>query len=558
MSSQGQRARRWGYRWAARERMLAAPVLVSGAWIAVLAWAPLPRAEAQPSIPVACCLPSGQCIQIDYAQCAALGGIPYGPGSSCTQVVCNPVKWSQPPMYSPASPFPDCFWGWDEFSHYFCCQIVADDWLCQDARPVTDIHWWGSYRQWIDPIPPPDGPDLFHLGIWTDVPVGPGNPFPFSHPGVLIWEFVVPRQVTREEFVGCDFHPEYGREATFQYEVVLPPEVWFDQGTTAGQVYWLSVSAIYPMPPTIPWGWKTREHFFHDDAVIILDPVAPVRGSEFLAGEPIERPPGLSWDMAFALTTTAPQTEACCLRDGTCIDLPPYDCIVQRGGVPQGPGTNCASGIVCPYAKWTQPPLSDPAVPAEGFFGWDEPSIYDSSLPPPQFVADDFYCLDDRPIMDLHWWGSYTGWMDEVPPPTAPVAFQIGIWTDVPATTDPPFSHPGRMIWQRIVRRDMLNERAVARDLFPDRPPDTCFQYDLLLPQADWFFQEDGRQRIYWLSIAAIYTPFCNGDFDDDGRVSPSDLAIFMNCFAGIPDPRCWRADMNGDGLVNADRKSVV
>jgi len=39
-------------------------------------------------------------------------------------------------------------------------------------------------------------------------------------------------------------------------------------------------------------------------------------------------------------------TEACCLCDGTCVDLPPQDC-TAAGGTPQGPGSICAT-ITCP------------------------------------------------------------------------------------------------------------------------------------------------------------------------------------------------------------------
>ena len=37
-------------------------------------------------------------------------------------------------------------------------RIVADDWKCTDRRPVTDIHWWGSYEDWDESeAPPPPG-----------------------------------------------------------------------------------------------------------------------------------------------------------------------------------------------------------------------------------------------------------------------------------------------------------------------------------------------------------------------------------------------------------------
>ncbi|MHC5114037.1 MAG: hypothetical protein ACYTGP_06370 [Planctomycetota bacterium] len=39
-------------------------------------------------------------------------------------------------------------------------------------------------------------------------------------------------------------------------------------------------------------------------------------------------------------------TEACCLPDGTCIDVPPIQCVDIYGGQPQGPGTNCAN-VIC-------------------------------------------------------------------------------------------------------------------------------------------------------------------------------------------------------------------
>jgi hypothetical protein len=35
---------------------------------------------------------------------------------------------------------PSCFWGWNELSHYQCCQIAADDWACTTQQPITDIH----------------------------------------------------------------------------------------------------------------------------------------------------------------------------------------------------------------------------------------------------------------------------------------------------------------------------------------------------------------------------------------------------------------------------------
>ncbi len=136
------------------------------------------------------------------------------------QVAIEAVKWDQPPVLNPESPHPNCYWGWDEPSVYGGERIVADDWKCSDSRPVTDIHWWGSYDEWDEKDPPQIAPASFHIGIWTDVP-GPG----FSHPGMMIWQTVVPRLVTQERAAGCDFHPPMQAPDTcFLYSYKLPRE----------------------------------------------------------------------------------------------------------------------------------------------------------------------------------------------------------------------------------------------------------------------------------------------------------------------------------------------
>jgi hypothetical protein len=55
-------------------------------------------------------------------------------------------------------------------------------------------------------------------------------------------------------------------------------------------------------PVDYVWGWKTREHFWNDDAIKLNFSEVPTIGSEYEGGEPIENIEG-SWDMAFELTT---------------------------------------------------------------------------------------------------------------------------------------------------------------------------------------------------------------------------------------------------------------
>ncbi len=299
----------------------------------------------------ACCLADGTCVMAEHMECVYMGGVPQGPGTYCDGYVCDAHKWAQPPTFNPDSPYPECFWGWDDPSVYGDLEeypIVADDWLCEDDRPVTDIHWWGSYNLWMEPDPPPIGhpmfPWAFHIGIWTDVPAGSS----FSHPGEMIWEYIADRQELNERWVGCDYYPEYmpgGPDACFKYDLYLPEEMWFYQepGPT---VYWVSISAMYWEPPQeFVWGWKTRQPNWNDAAVRILWPMTPFPGAQYEYGEPIINWDG-KWDMAFVLTTlgSGPHPEACCFEDGTCLNIPEPDC-EANGGIPQGPGSMCAGYV---------------------------------------------------------------------------------------------------------------------------------------------------------------------------------------------------------------------
>ncbi|MHC4648500.1 MAG: DUF7901 domain-containing protein [Planctomycetota bacterium] len=242
------------------------------------------------------------------------------------------IKWSQRPVVDDPN-LPNIFIGWDEYSNYNWRPLVADDWLCTDDRPITDIHWWGSYFWWTQPTAPPVLPQAFHIGIWTDVPAGMDPCFPFSHPGILIWENICDNYVWSfagyDTFPGLD--PNIPMETCFQFNQLLSEDEWFYQDPNApwdtdprGTVYWLSIAAIYgPAQPWTPfqWGWKTRKPSWNDDAVVIWDvqilfdwpgPLPPpnwpptVGASTFANGTPIEFPAGTSWDMAFELTTNQP------------------------------------------------------------------------------------------------------------------------------------------------------------------------------------------------------------------------------------------------------------
>jgi hypothetical protein len=246
-------------------------------------------------------------------------------------------KWSQPPVVIDSN-HPPILLGWNEYSDFNDPCIVADDFNCTDDRPITDVHWWGSFLGWNDPWRPPVLPLAFHLGIWTNVPDSNVNdPTTFSHPGMLIWENYCDNYVWN--FAGYDYDPrddmaaagtitepcappkDYEpNEACFQFTQLLSEDEWFwqepDPCDPNGRVYWLSIAPIWDPcnPPTHKWGWKTRPRYFEDDAVSMQPaPWHPpiVWGTTWAGGIPIQYPAypdpdSLSWDMTFELTTNEP------------------------------------------------------------------------------------------------------------------------------------------------------------------------------------------------------------------------------------------------------------
>jgi len=390
----------------------------------------------------ACCLPNGTCKDVVYNRCLALGGDPQGPDTICDMRVCNPLKWAQPPTYGPViTPQPPCFWGWDDLSNYFTGPIVADDWACSTKQPITDVHWWGSYQNWTTRTPPPQGlgPDLFHIGIWKDTAAGVDRPF--SHPGTMIQQWIVPRVQLNERYVGCDEYPGMPSDICFRYDFsITNSNEWFYQKPSADPtVYWISISAMYTMPPIqYPWGWKTREHFFNDDAVRILNPVAPGVGASFVDGLPIETPDGKSWDMAFVLTTR------------------------RQAGV-----------------KWEQWP--NPGLP--GLHAHDGITL-----------ADNWECAGGK-VTDFHWWGNYElGPLGQERRGAGIQCINLSIHRNQPGT---PWCLPQEPAeWGICAFFSALHERDTG---LKNSEGSKIYLYDFYLP--DGYAQAAGD--IYWFDIEA-------------------------------------------------------
>ncbi len=196
----------------------------------------------------------------------------------------QPYKWWQRP--DPG--------GWDVLATE--PKILADDFQCTGSGPITDIHFWGSWKD-----------DLFgqisniHISIHDDIPVDDQNPF--SKPGVMLWEWDTDGIVAPVDTLSSQgwYNPNTGEylednhEAYFQYNIFIPEQDAFIQ--EEGTIYWLDISvAVAPVPGGIQpvWGWKTSLDYWNDDAVWSDDGVSWNELRDPISGE--------SLDMAFVIT----------------------------------------------------------------------------------------------------------------------------------------------------------------------------------------------------------------------------------------------------------------
>ncbi|MCK5126547.1 MAG: hypothetical protein KAR42_09845 [candidate division Zixibacteria bacterium] len=196
---------------------------------------------------------------------------------------------------------------------------------------------------------------------------------------------------------------------------------------------------------------------------------------------------------------------ACCLPDGSCTVTSASNCATM-GGTFKGAGSNCfgdsnGNGIddACedPWQPGYGHKMHYPQLPDEA--GWDVMAMF------PSILADDWMCSESGPVKDFHFWGSWfngnTGVIN---------SFTIQIYTDVPA--DPPmtYSHPGLLLWEEDIYN--FNSTLIIPEtlegwfnpatglMIPDNHLE-YWQYDVYLPEVDWFIQEVGS--IYWLAITA-------------------------------------------------------
>ena len=146
------------------------------------------------------------------------------------------------------------------------------------------------------------------------------------------------------------------------------------------------------------------------------------------------------------------------------------------------------------------------------------------AIPPyMKLLADDFPCFAKGPITDIHIWGSWLNdqWTDDgsLGPAVNPnTSFKLSIHSDIPASADIPYSHPGPELWSAMFlpgQYAMLQWGGPTSEAFYDPNTNTVigsdsriWQYNFNIDPAKAFVQQGpdatGKPTIYWLDVQAI------------------------------------------------------
>jgi hypothetical protein len=160
-----------------------------------------------------------------------------------------PADWDpgQPyKMHYPQLPDPE---GWD-----VCLvdQWVADDFECTESGPITDIHFWTSWREdQLGDVPN----DAWDISIWDDAG---------GMPGMLLWQLAPGQGTIATRWYGsgdqgwaCPSTSIFQRpdhQEFYQVNITNIQAPWVQE---AGTLYWLVIRASIPEWPNPVVGWKT-------------------------------------------------------------------------------------------------------------------------------------------------------------------------------------------------------------------------------------------------------------------------------------------------------------
>jgi hypothetical protein len=164
------------------------------------------------------------------------------------------VKWEQEPNLTPE--------GWDvnaTAGGMFPPSLLADDFICTESGPITEIDFWGS---WLDNVLPDGGAEnvTFMLSLHANFPGPPSRP---EGPPLAFWVFdpgdcraELYSAGTPEGFYapGTTFYPTPADDQVWLYRCEIPTGEEYYQ--VEGTIYWLDLQAL-PLDPATNFGWKT-------------------------------------------------------------------------------------------------------------------------------------------------------------------------------------------------------------------------------------------------------------------------------------------------------------
>ena len=359
--------------------------------------------------------------------------------------------------------------------------LLADDFVCTNTGPITDIHLWGS---WLNNQIVPNT-ITFWVGLFDDVPAGPGNPF--SRPGQLLWEECfapgsyseLPGPTGQETFLDPGPPTTVGTDQQIWYYCFYPTNPPTQYGSSSHPTnYWLAVYAQMPAAGGGYFGWKTTTNVQHDVSVhTFFNPqTCPnLALGTSLAGWTPTVTSGTaqrSLDLAFKLNTST---------------NPPVACVETNGAK---------------YVQW--PNLIG------GLDVWDSSTRPTQVNDGPWWLADDFVCTNTGPITDIHLWGS---WQNNSALSNS-ITFQLYVLDDVAAAPPiNPYSHPGtNIVWHQTFPPGSYAEliaTANASEYFldPGIPlivgGDNVVWYYCFYPSNLFQYGSTSRPTNYWLAVFA-------------------------------------------------------